>query len=252
MCLTGVSLTSSTSSSQTQPTMRTVPYSPTIATPRPALAPSSSRCQTPTRCSSATPEPSPHAVLFSSSVPAPHCRANSKELGQSGVDSSGYSSSEGTYRKPLPVTGKTSCTSSRSGTPSPAYRSRIRSAFYSLMGERFFLILCLSLCYERIIICLFWADSASVMAVVVHSKMLHLRDSGMLSVQVCTRLNSFIHFGQSFPVKCSLLPTFNVTGHYTLFSNTGMILFLKNVSCYFWLWFKKKSLQTNIISLPCS
>lgn len=208
LCLTGVSLTNSTSSSQTQPTMRTVPYTPTMATPRPALAPSASRCQTPTRCSSVTPEQSRHAGLFSSSAAALHCRANSKEVGQSGVDSSGYSSSEGTYRKPLPVTGKTCGTSSSRGTPSPGYRSRIRSAFCSLMGERLFLIMCLSLCYEGIIICLFWADSASVMAVVVHSKMLHLRDSGMLVVQVCTCLNSLILLGQSLPVKCSQI--FNI------------------------------------------
>ncbi|XP_013870983.1 SUN domain-containing protein 2 isoform X3 [Austrofundulus limnaeus] len=152
----GVSLTSSTSSSQTPPTMRTVPYTPTTATPRPALAPSPSRCQTPARCSSATPEQSPRAGLFSSGAPALHCRANNKELGQSGVDSSGYSSSEGTYRKPLPVTGKTSGTGS--GAPSPGYRSRVRSAFSSLM------------------------DSASVMAVVLHLKMLHLRDSANKSL----------------------------------------------------------------------
>uniref|UniRef100_A0A3Q3ADF6 Sad1 and UNC84 domain containing 2 n=1 Tax=Kryptolebias marmoratus TaxID=37003 RepID=A0A3Q3ADF6_KRYMA len=146
----GVSGTNSPSSSQT-PAMRTVPYSPTVATPRPALTPSSPRGQTPTQCPSATPEQSPPAGPFSSSAPTLHCRANHKELSQSGVDSSGYSSSEGTYRKPLPVTSKTS--SSSSGTPSPGYRSRIRSAFYSL------------------------TDSASVMADVVHSKMLHLRAS---------------------------------------------------------------------------
>ncbi|XP_037546494.1 mucin-5AC [Nematolebias whitei] len=144
-----VSLTSSPLSSPTQPTMRTVPYTPTVATPRPALAPSSSRGQTPTRSSSVAPEQSRHAGLCSSSAPALHCRANHKELSQSGVDSSGYSSSEGTYRKPLPVTSKTSRISSSSGTPSPGYRSRIRSALYSLMGEHFvFVIMHLPLCCE--------------------------------------------------------------------------------------------------------
>lgn len=142
---TDVSLTSS----PTQSTMRTIPYTPTVATPRPALAPSSSRGQTPTRCSSVTPEQSHHAGLCSSVMPALHCRAKHKELSQSGVDSSGYSSSEGTYRKPLPVTSKTSRIISSSGTPSPGYRNKIRSALYSLMGEHLiFIIMHLLLCCE--------------------------------------------------------------------------------------------------------
>uniref|UniRef100_A0A1A7WJP4 Sad1 and UNC84 domain containing 5 n=1 Tax=Iconisemion striatum TaxID=60296 RepID=A0A1A7WJP4_9TELE len=133
----------------TQPTMRTLPYSPSVVTPRPALTPSCSRGQTPTRYSSVTAERSPGAGLCSSNTPALHCRPDHKS--QSAVDSSGYSSSEGTYRKPLPVTSKTSRISS--GTPSVSYRSRISSAFYNLM------------------------DSAALIATVAHSKILHLASS---------------------------------------------------------------------------
>ncbi|XP_051240978.1 SUN domain-containing protein 2 isoform X2 [Dicentrarchus labrax] len=154
---TTAGLSPSPLSSPTQPTMRTVPYVSTIATPRPALTPSSSRSQTPTHCPSVPPEKSPHAGLCSSSKPGLHFRPNHKELSQSGVDSSGYSSSEGTHRKPTAavaaaVAGTTSSTSSNRGNsaaPRTGYRTRISSAFFSLM------------------------DSVSLMAVAVQSKIMH-------------------------------------------------------------------------------
>ncbi|KAM9363768.1 uncharacterized protein sun2 [Symphorus nematophorus] len=124
----------------TQSTMRTVPYVPAVATPRPALVPSS-RSQTPT----VPPERSPHAGLCSR--PGLHHRPNHKELSQSGVDSSGYSSSEGPQKKPTAVTGRI-C--SNSGAPSAGYGSRISSAFFSLM------------------------DSLSLMAAAARSKIMHL------------------------------------------------------------------------------
>ncbi|XP_023286967.1 uncharacterized protein LOC111673437 isoform X1 [Seriola lalandi dorsalis] len=120
------------SSTQTQPIMRTVPYVSTTATPRPALTPSSSRSQTPTCCPLAPPEKSSFTGLYSSSRPGLHLRPNHKELTQSGVDSSGYSSSEGTYKKPTVATSANSRMSSNNGAPSPGYRSRISSAFFSL------------------------------------------------------------------------------------------------------------------------
>lgn len=123
-------------SSQTQPTMRTVPYVSTMATPRPALTPSSTRSQTPTRHPSVPPEKSSYAGLCSSSSPGLHLRPNHKELSQSGMDSSGYSSSEGNHRKPTAATtSNASRIPSNSGAPSAGYRSRISSAFLSLMGE---------------------------------------------------------------------------------------------------------------------
>ncbi|KAM7394632.1 hypothetical protein PAMP_021420 [Pampus punctatissimus] len=120
--------------SQTQPTMKTVPYVSTMATPRPALTPSSSRSQTPTCGPSVPPEKSPNAGLSSSSRPGLHLRPNHKEL--SNIDSSGYSSSEGTYRKPLAPAGASVATkiSSNSEAPSHGYKSRINSAFFNLMA----------------------------------------------------------------------------------------------------------------------
>lgn len=121
-------LTPSSLSSQTQTTMGSAPYTSTMVSPRPALTPSSSRSQTPTRCPSA--ETSSYCRLYS--------RPNLKGLSQSSVDSSGYSSSEGTQRGPSASTTSTSSTSrihSTSGAPSAGYRSRISSAFINLMGE---------------------------------------------------------------------------------------------------------------------
>lgn len=125
--------------SQTQPTMRTVPYVSTIATPRPALTPSSTRSQTPTRCPSVPPEKSPYTGLYISS-----------RLNQNSIDSSGYSSSEGTYRKPTAPASTASKISSNSGAPSNGYKSRISSAFFNLM------------------------DSISLMAAAAQSKITHL------------------------------------------------------------------------------
>ncbi|XP_041789257.1 SUN domain-containing protein 1 isoform X3 [Chelmon rostratus] len=120
-------------SSQSQPTMRTVPYVSTIATPRPALTPSSTRSPTPTRCPSVPPEKSPQAGLCSSNIPGLHLRPNHKELSQSGLDSSGYSSSEGPYRRPTTATSSTSRSHGNSAAPSIGYR--ICSAFFSLLDS---------------------------------------------------------------------------------------------------------------------
>nr|XP_046229049.1 uncharacterized protein sun2 [Scatophagus argus]XP_046229058.1 uncharacterized protein sun2 [Scatophagus argus] len=128
-----------------QPTMRTTAYVPT---PRPALTPSSARSQTPPRCPLVPPERSPRPELCSSGIPGSHLRPSREQLSPSGVDSSGYSSSEGPHRKPI------SCGTSRicgpSGAPSVGYRGRISRALYSLM------------------------DSVSLMAVAVRSKITRL------------------------------------------------------------------------------
>ncbi|XP_078131052.1 uncharacterized protein LOC144533503 isoform X3 [Sander vitreus] len=128
----GLSLSSL--SSQTQPIMRTVPNISTTPTPRPPLTPSSTRSQTPPCCPSVPPEKSPYAGLCSSSRPGLHLRPNHKELGQSAVDSSGYSSSEGPHRKPT-ASSSTSRISSNSGAPSIGYMSRVSSAFFGLMAN---------------------------------------------------------------------------------------------------------------------
>uniref|UniRef100_A0A667WV57 SUN domain-containing protein n=1 Tax=Myripristis murdjan TaxID=586833 RepID=A0A667WV57_9TELE len=104
-------------SSPTQHSMRTVPYTPTTATPRPALTPTSARSQTPTSCPLAPPEKSSVAGLCGSSRPGCLIRPRHKELNQSGVDSSGYSSSEGHYRKPTAITSAASGISSIHGAP---------------------------------------------------------------------------------------------------------------------------------------
>uniref|UniRef100_A0A8D0D363 SUN domain-containing protein 1-like n=1 Tax=Sander lucioperca TaxID=283035 RepID=A0A8D0D363_SANLU len=121
-------------SSQTQPIMRAVPNISTTPTPRPPLTPSSTRSQTPPCCPSVPPEKSPYAGLCSSSRPGLHLRPNHKELGQSAVDSSGYSSSEGPHRKPT-ASSSTSRISSNSGAPSIGYMSRVSSAFFGLMAN---------------------------------------------------------------------------------------------------------------------
>lgn len=130
-CLSGLS--PSPTSSETQPAMRTVPYVPTVATPRPALTPSSARSPATTQCPSAHPEKCPGSGFSSSGRPDLHFRPNHKELSQSGVDSSGYSSSEAPYKKP--ACSNTSRVCSNRGDPSPGYRSRISSALYNLIGK---------------------------------------------------------------------------------------------------------------------
>lgn len=154
-------LSPSPPSSEAQP--RTVPYVSSIATPRPALTPSSSRSQTPTRGPSVPPEKSPLAGLCSSSRPGLLLRPSYKELSQSGVDSSGYSSSEGPHRRPAAdATGDASLSASRvrgvSGAPRAGYRSRISSACFRLM------------------------DSVSLTAVAAQSKITHLASSANASV----------------------------------------------------------------------
>ncbi|XP_054459769.1 SUN domain-containing protein 1 isoform X2 [Anoplopoma fimbria] len=150
-------LTPSPLSSQSQPTMRTVPYVSPSPTPRPPLTPASSRGQTPTRFPSVPPEKSPYTGVYSSVRPGLHLRPNHKDLSQSGVDSSGYSSSEAPLRKP-PATSSTSKISSDSGAPSAGYRSRISCAFFRLM------------------------DSVSLMAAALQSKIMHLRSLAKTSV----------------------------------------------------------------------
>lgn len=135
LCLFCPSDLSPPSTPQSQSTMRTTPYVSSTATPRPALTPSPSRSQTPTCCHSAPPEKSSYTGLYGPSRPGLHLRPNHKELSQSGVDSSGYSSSEGTYRKPTAATSTNSRMSSNNGDPSPGYGSRISSAFVGLKGE---------------------------------------------------------------------------------------------------------------------
>ncbi|XP_075939056.1 uncharacterized protein sun2 isoform X2 [Anarhichas minor] len=115
---------------QTQPTMRTVSYISTTATPRPPLTTSSTRGQIPpTLCPSVPPEKSLYAGLRGSGWPGLHLRPdNHKELlSQSGVDSSGYSSSEGPHRKPAAAT-----SSRNSRAPSAGYWDRISCSFFSL------------------------------------------------------------------------------------------------------------------------
>lgn len=117
------------SDSQTQPTMRTVACVSNVATPRPALTPLS------TRCPSVPPEKSPHAGLCSSRSPGLHLRPSHKELSQSGVESSGYSSSEGPHRQPAAApSGSTSRAQGSSGAPSAGYGGRVSSALFTLMG----------------------------------------------------------------------------------------------------------------------
>lgn len=148
---------------QTQPTMRTLPYISTTATPRPPLTPSSSRGQTPTRCPSVPPEKGPYTGLCSSSQPGLHLRPSNKELSQSGVDSSGYSSSEGHHRKPTATaTSGTSRTGSDSEAPSAGYRSRINSAFVNLM------------------------DSSKLMAAAAQSKIMHV--AALANTSVSSRM----------------------------------------------------------------
>ncbi|XP_040002748.1 SUN domain-containing protein 1 isoform X2 [Xiphias gladius] len=143
--------------------MRTVHYVSTTATPRPALTPSSTRSQTPTCLPSVPPEKSPYAGLCSSSRPGLHLRPNHKELSQSALDSSGYSSSEGIYRKPMVAASSSSRMSSNSGALSSGYRSRISGAFFRLM------------------------DTASLAAAKAQSKVMHLTSLANTSFSSCMK-----------------------------------------------------------------
>ncbi|KAF3852890.1 hypothetical protein F7725_006245 [Dissostichus mawsoni] len=96
-------------------------------TPRPPLTPSPSR--TPLRYPSLPPERSLYSGLGCSIRPGLTSGAELKERTQSGVESSGYSSSEG------PLLWKTpSNTRNTSKGPNAGYWGRIRGAFYSLMA----------------------------------------------------------------------------------------------------------------------
>ncbi|XP_068178511.1 SUN domain-containing protein 1-like [Antennarius striatus] len=87
---------------------RTLTYVPSVVTPRPALTPSSIRGHTPSRC-----PPVPQAGPRPPVRPGPPPTPTHQEPSQRGVDSSGYSSSEGPHRKP-----PTATTSRSSGPPS--------------------------------------------------------------------------------------------------------------------------------------
>ncbi|KAG8014583.1 SUN domain-containing protein 1 [Nibea albiflora] len=151
---------------ETQSTPKT--YASAIATPRPALTPSASRSQTPIRCPQ---EKSPDDWLCSSSRPGLHPRPSHKELSQSSVDSSGYSSSEGPLKKPTPAAASSiGGIHDNGGT----LRNRISTAFFSLMGEYCSVCVCMFVSVHAcVIISLFHvlcADSVSCMATAVRSK----------------------------------------------------------------------------------
>ncbi|XP_034004145.1 uncharacterized protein LOC117496550, partial [Trematomus bernacchii] len=109
--------------------MRTLPFLPSsTVTPRPPLTPSPSR--TPLHYPSLPPERSLYSGLGCSIRPGLTSGAELKERTQSGVESSGYSSSEG------PLLWKTpSNTRNTSKGPSAGYWGKIRGAFYSLMDS---------------------------------------------------------------------------------------------------------------------
>ncbi|KAM4750585.1 uncharacterized protein sun2 [Anableps anableps] len=150
--------------SPTEPPLRTVPYAPAVPTPRPALTPSFTKNHTSTPCHSRTPERGALAGPCISGLAALHHRPKNKEPSQSGVDSSGYSSSEGPCSKPLPATSTPRRTSSSSGgAPCPGLKSRISDVFSNLM------------------------DSASLMAGDVHKKVLHVTSSVNAPVRARTK-----------------------------------------------------------------
>lgn len=100
--------------------MGTTAYVSTMATSEPALYSSSTTTETPVS------DKSHHRR------PGIHHQPNLKELRQSTMDSSGYSSSEDPNRKP---TRSAANSAGRTGGSSIAgYRHRINSAFFSLMG----------------------------------------------------------------------------------------------------------------------
>ncbi|KAK2817393.1 hypothetical protein Q5P01_025584 [Channa striata] len=150
-------LTPSPLSSQTPSVMRTTPYASTPATPRPAIIPSSPRSQTPTCCHALS--PGRGTGLYSAIRPALHPRPDHKHLSQSGVDSSGYSSSEGTHKRPAATTSPTT----RSAALCTSYISKIGSAVCSLM------------------------DSVSLKAAAAQSKIRHLAHLGNTSFSSHTK-----------------------------------------------------------------
>lgn len=171
--------------------MRTVSFTPSTATPRPALTPSSSSTprQTPPHCHPASPGNSSPAGHCSSSRPGLQFRPSHKELSQSGVDSSGYSSSEGTYRKPMAAPCSTGRVSSNTGDPNTRYRSRIKSAFNSLSSECWSLLVFACVCVSlrcHVIISLFvfvlLADSALMLGATVCAKTHDVAALGMVFV----------------------------------------------------------------------
>ncbi|KAK9540944.1 hypothetical protein VZT92_003361 [Zoarces viviparus] len=115
---------------QTQPTMRTVPYVSITATPQSPLATSSTHGQIlPTLGPSVSPENSLYAGLHGSGWLALHLRPDNHTelLSQSGVESSGYSSSEGPHMKPAAAT-----SSRNSAAPSAGYWDSISCSFCRL------------------------------------------------------------------------------------------------------------------------
>ncbi|KAM4612424.1 uncharacterized protein ACJ7VT_012971 [Polymixia lowei] len=110
-------LTPDLQTSQTQQTTKTVPYTTTMATPRPALTPVRGR-STPTDFPTIPPESGPSAGLY---------RPHHPELNQSNIDSSGYSSAEGPYKRAT-ATSSTSSPSSTSGALISGHSSSSRSS----------------------------------------------------------------------------------------------------------------------------
>ncbi|XP_028316818.1 uncharacterized protein LOC114471981 isoform X2 [Gouania willdenowi] len=117
-------LSPSSYNSQTESTMRTVAYVSTSPTPRPALTTSSSRGNTPTRPFSEHLQRRSYNGRLSSSS-----RSEPKEVSQSAVDSSGYSSSEGFYRKTL------ASVSDAVRAAGVGHRRAISQTFYSLINS---------------------------------------------------------------------------------------------------------------------
>lgn len=105
-----------------------------MATPEPAMYSSSTTTETPGS------DKSHHRR------PGIHHQPNLKELRQSTMDSSGYSSSEDPNRKP--TRSATNSTSRTDGSGVAGYRHRINSAFFSLMGP-YKVLVCFHVCVQR-------------------------------------------------------------------------------------------------------
>ncbi|XP_035493361.2 nuclear migration and anchoring protein unc-84-like isoform X2 [Scophthalmus maximus] len=150
----------SPTSSQTQTITRTEPYVFTTSTPRP------NQSRTPTFFPSVSPVKSSLPGHYSPTRSGLNLRPNHKEPSQSRV---------GPYRKP---------TSTTSEDPSPGYRKKISSVFFSLI------------------------DSASLMAVAAKSKIMHLKTlaNTSLSSRVKKACGLFLLLLLAYPCIWFLLP----------------------------------------------
>lgn len=212
------------SSVQPQPVTRTIPYTPAAATPRPALTASSPRSQTPTKRSSVTPVTNAKAGLCIQEKTGLSHRPHLKGPSQSGVDSSGYSSSEGTYLRPLPATASSSsCTDhSKVQTPNAGYIDRVSSAFCTLIGKSWmefsvYVYLCQNV-NNKLFVYAFWADSALLTTADIQSRILNIRDSGTVCVclpmcgkkkKVCVLVSQYLSHFIWFSLSQSLLIRFS-------------------------------------------